>query len=280
MSNLTPLGVYDLLPESASIRKSLIEKFSALAEQAGFRYIETPAIEYYSALSKGLSESQKKNLLKFIDGNGNTLIMRPDLTTPMARMVASQMKSDPLPLRLYLKNTIFSNPQTSHHETERFQCGLEVLGDSNVTADAEVIQLAAKTLETLGVDEFQIDVGHIGLIDNLSEKDKAALLSGNYIELGYIPERGNSDVISDNQELVALSKELPSSLEVSFNRGLIKALDYYTGVIFQISVPGIGKPVASGGRYDKMIGRFGYDVPACGFGLDLGLIQAYLDGKK
>lgn len=280
MSNLTPLGVYDLLPDAAAQRNALIGAFSGVAESAGYNYIETPAIEYYDALAKGLSESQKRHLIKLIDGSGNTLIMRPDLTTPMARLVASQMKEAPLPLKLYLKNTIFSNPQTSQKETERFQCGIELLGDAALSADAEVIQLAANALTALGVNNFQIDIGHVGLAEQLSESDQAALLKGDFLSFGKIPERGDVSVVQDNADLCALDKALPDDLSVFYNRGLIRSLDYYTGMLFQISIPGLGKSVASGGRYDGMLSTFGYDIPACGFGLDLGLVQAYLESQS
>ena len=101
MKTLTPFGVNDFIPAEASTYSAIINKVETQFKKQGYEQVITPTIEYYDSLLPGMGESLKESSIKFFDGSGQMLLMRPDHTTPIARMVANRMKSEKLPLRLY-----------------------------------------------------------------------------------------------------------------------------------------------------------------------------------
>ena len=97
------------------------------------------------------------------------------------------------------------------------------------------------------------------------------MISGDYVSLGRIPERGGLEIIKNNTYLTELYQRLSSEgiKNIHINKGLIKEFKYYTGITFECSVNGFGRPLASGGRYDQLISKFGFDCPAVGFAISI-----------
>ncbi|MFC1616916.1 ATP phosphoribosyltransferase regulatory subunit [Candidatus Margulisiibacteriota bacterium] len=216
--------------------------------------------------------------MKFFDSEGHTLILRPDYTTPIARLVASRMQNAEKPLRLYYLDSVFRQAEKGkHQDLEIMQAGIELIGNNSPKADAEVIAICCEIISGLGFKNFGIDIGHTDFVSQLSEKEKKALINGNYLELGYIPDRGGLEIINEHHELAILYNELKSKgwgENISFNKGLIRDISYYSGIVFECYIPNMGKVIGSGGRYDNLISKFGYDTPAVGFSLDVNLLLA------
>ena len=274
MKDLTPFGVQDLLPEEQSAYEQLTAAFQSIFEKNNYKKVKTPTIEYYDTLEPGLGEHLKEKSIKFFDTTGHCLVLRPDHTTPIARLVATQMQNEAKPLRLAYIDPVFSKVDPLH--IEQFQAGIELIGEKSAKADAEIITTCIDALLEIGLKDLMIDIGHTHLVDNHDPEKKEALLKGDYIAYGHIPERGDSQLAKGYPDLEALYSELEKqgyAQYIHINKGLVKDIQYYTGMIFECCVPEAKKPIASGGRYNQLLSRFGYDCPAVGFAANLSEIQ-------
>jgi len=277
MKTLTPVGVDDFLPAEAEKHQNIISTISNTFESFKFEKIRTPTIEYFDTLSVGMGDHLQKQAIKFFDNSGNILVLRPDHTTPIARLAATHLKNKPLPLKLYYLNSIFRNqPPESHQDMEIFQGGLELIGEAGPKAEATVIRILIESLKALGFSDIIVDIGHTKFAEGLSDAKKTALLAGNYIEYGEIPARGGPELVENIPDLKEVYNELKSqNLDsyVRFNKGMVKELKYYSGIIFEAYIDGIRGVVGSGGRYDNLLEKFGFNCPAVGFALNVNLIQ-------
>lgn len=281
---LTPSGVKDFIPEVAAAHDETLNTIIEIFQKRGYQKVITPTIEYYETLEKAMGATLKRLCCRFFDPSGETLILRPDHTTPVARMVATHMKEYNSPLRLYYSGNVFRNHKKGNEvDLEVFQAGLELMGISSPAADAEVIKIAIECLKALNIKDFGIDIGHVDFLKNKNEEDIQALLKGDYISYGSIPERGSVEIVEEFHYLREIYEHLKKDgldKYISFNKGLVKDLSYYTGIIFECYIKGEGFVIGSGGRYDNLVGKFGYECPSIGFGLNLNSLQMILSRKK
>lgn len=277
MKTLTPAGVQDLTPEETKKLQNLLKKTAKIAEKSHYLKVRTPIIEYEDTLLPGLDPDLKAKTIRFLDNKGQTLLLRPDNTAPIARLVATQLKDHPKPLRLYYQHPVFQASNVdSHRDIEIFQTGVEHIGQEGPEADAEVIMILIEMCLSMGLKDVGVDIGHTQFLKGLSKEKKDALLKGDYIRFGKIPERGGPESIQNHPDLIAvynIIKKNKLHAHVHFNKGLVKELSYYTGIIFEAYFPGCGQSIASGGRYDDLIEKFGYKAPAVGFAINMNMIQ-------
>jgi len=279
MNLFTPFGVSEFLPEEAARHNQLTQQISQFFESEGFLPIRTPVVEYFDALSKGLDPQLVAQSIRFFDSSGHLMILRPDHTTPIARMVASRLSDRPGPFQFYYISPVFRNTHAEDTPMELFQAGVEWIGTSSPQSDAQVIRHCVELLRTTGFKEIRVDIGHPALAAGLKDADRDALIRNDYVRLGRLPERGPIAVAAHIPELVALDTELQAlnlGDVIRYNTGLIREFDYYTGPHFEVYAQGIRQMVACGGRYDRLISKFGHDCPAVGFALNLSLIQEAL----
>ena len=272
----TPFGVLDFTPSEATQLNSLAERVEAVFDTAGYAPVKTPTIEYFSSLEKSLGDTLKKHSVKFFNDAGDLLMLRPDNTTPVARLVANRLPDGPFPLKLRYSDPIFRRESDASQKAETFQAGVERIGENSPEADAEIIALCVEALKALGLTEFGIDIGHIDFLKSLNDTQKEALLDGDFLAVGHIPERGDANIIQDHshlQKVAQILEEKGLSQYVSYNKGLVKEIFYYTGLIFEAYVPGVREIVCSGGRYDQLLSGFGLDQPAVGFAINLSALQ-------
>ena len=173
----------------------------------GFRDIQTPAFEYFDIFSKERGTVASKEMFKFFDRGNNTLVLRPDMTPPIARCVAKYYKDEHMQLRLcYIGNTFVNTDKYKGKLQEVTQAGAELFNDGSSDADAEMVALTAECLLKSGLKEFQIEAGHAGFFNGLaeeagfSEKDTAKLRS--------LIESKNFFGVEDLLDNLTVSKEL------------------------------------------------------------------------
>ncbi|MCA0984629.1 ATP phosphoribosyltransferase regulatory subunit [Halobacillus yeomjeoni] len=159
-----PLGMRDTLPffyrQKAKVRKQLSEEIIA----HGYSFMDTPFLEYHETVGE-VSATLDQQLFKLLDQQGHTLVLRPDMTAPIARVAASQLKNSEFPLRLAYDGPVFRAQQTEGGKPAQFeQVGTELIGDHSSFGDAEVIALLVDSLKKAGLDDFVITVGHIGYV--------------------------------------------------------------------------------------------------------------------
>lgn len=165
-----PIGFRDYTPRVVSKLKTIERSVLECMERWGYRQIITPTIEFYDTVGVASSTSDRK-LFKLLSSRGTTLVLRSDLTAPIARVVSSLLKDEPLPLRLsYHANVFRSIEEEAGREAEFFQTGVELVGDDSPEADAEVVALAIASLQAAGVTSFKIAMGHMGFLNGLLEE--------------------------------------------------------------------------------------------------------------
>ena len=178
----TPEGVRDIYNEECQKKLCLQELLHDTLRRYGYRNIQTPTFEFFDVFSKEVGTVPSRELYKFFDREGNTLVLRPDITPSIARAASRYFLEEDMPIRLcYMGNTFINNANFQGRLKEVTQLGAECMGELSVDADAEMLALVAESLISAGLREFQISVGHIGYFKSLlgeaqiGEEDELAL---------------------------------------------------------------------------------------------------------
>ncbi|MEZ0480209.1 ATP phosphoribosyltransferase regulatory subunit [Planococcus sp. SSTMD024] len=160
-----PLGMRDDFPLIAKQKANLRKQGTNLIERAGYELLQTPTLEYYETIGK-ISAISDDALFKLLDSQGKTLVLRPDMTSPIARVAASKLLREKMPIRLgYYSNVFRAQKREGGRPAEFEQMGVELIGDDSLYADAEVISLAWDILKELGVGSARIVIGHTRLLE-------------------------------------------------------------------------------------------------------------------
>lgn len=209
-----PIGVKDYLPHAVAKLRRIEHEVLTCMKGWGYEQIMTPTIEYYDTVGVASATSDQK-LFKLLNQRGTTIVLRSDVTAPIARVASSLLKEHPFPLRLsYHANVFRAFEEEAGREAEFFQTGVELIGDPSPEADAEVIALAIASLQAAGVPSFKMAVGHVGFLNGLfgdmlpgrdeaQEQLKECLLQRDYV--GYRAVLGELRLDEDvRQELEGL----------------------------------------------------------------------------
>ncbi|SDL90991.1 ATP phosphoribosyltransferase regulatory subunit [Dendrosporobacter quercicolus] len=317
-----PYGTRDFLPREASRKRAIEAALAGMFVRWGYDEVVTPTIEYLDTLTLGAGCEVQQNLFKFFDKNNHLLALRPDMTTPIARVAASRLRESPLPLKLFYLTNVFRYEQAqAGRQCEFYQAGVELMGAAGPTGDAEVIALAVESMREAGLAEFQISLGQVEFINGIMEESglalqqrqqvKLAMLTRDLVGLGEILAisglsrevqhllqripvwHGREDMLDQALTMVTNEKsrgalanlaEIYQLLKVygveqyvTFDLGIIRDFDYYTGMVFEGYTPGLGFPLCGGGRYDQMLNSFGAGAPATGFALGIERIMLALE---
>lgn len=310
---ITPEGTKDLLFGECIVRRNIEDVLLKLFKSRGYSEMITSGLEFFDVFNQKSRYFPQENLYKLTDSKGRLIVLRPDSTMPIARVVATRLRDAYLPLRLCYNQTVYRNESLLKGRSDEIvQTGIELIGSQTKMADLEVISTAIDSLNAFGM-EFSLEIGNIGvfrtLVDKLeadeSEKDQIRKLiqSKNFPALNdFLDTFGNSPVTSALKKLPALfggeevfekAEELipdesvkvileelrdlyrdasalcGSAGNITVDLGLVNKTDYYTGLIIKGYLSGHGEEVISGGRYDKLISEFGYDIPAVGFAVNV-----------
>lgn len=167
----TPEGVRDIHYKEAQKKATIQRKIMAVFHRYGFTDVQTPTFEYINVFNNKFSTIDVKDLYKFFDRDGNILVLRPDITPSIARLVATNYNNNSLPKRFCYMGNTFRNVQSYQLKLKEFtQGGVELVGVDNEDADAEIIALTVHALQAAGLKEFQIDIGQAGFIKGLFEE--------------------------------------------------------------------------------------------------------------
>lgn len=280
-------GFRDFLPEEAIARDFLINKIKAMFERFGFDPVETPALEYAETLLGKYGKEADKLIYLFNDRGGRKIGLKYDQTVPLARLIAFYQNL-PKPFKRYQIQPVWraENPQKGRFR-EFIQCDIDIVGEKNLLAEAEIIICALETAKTIGFTEITMVINDRKIFSNL---EKTVIIS-----LDKLPKIGEEGVIkeliekgltkNEAQKLIEKIKNtkptknlinlflllknygLKEGKDFKFEPILARGLDYYTGSIFElISKDYLAGSLGGGGRYDHLIGQFtGKDQPAVGF---------------
>ena len=313
----TPEGVRDIYNGECTRKNLMAERMKNVLKSYGYRDIQTPTFEFFDIFNQDKGSLPSNQMYKFFDREGNTLVLRPDITPSIARAVSKYFNEEEFSMRFSYTGNIFINNSSLQGRTkESTQMGAELIGDDSIDADAEMIALAVHLLLAAGLTEFQIDVGHVGFFKGLIEE--AGMDEEKTQDLRELIENKNYfgvEAMTDNQALVRLpklfgsqeilkeAKRLTSNMKaltaitrlerlyeiigeyglqkyVTFDLGMLSQYDYYTGVIFRGYTYGTGDAVVKGGRYDTLLQKFGKDAASVGLAVAVDELLTALGRQK
>jgi ATP phosphoribosyltransferase regulatory subunit len=169
----TPEGVRDIYNEECRRKLRIQSDLHQVLASYGYEDIQTPTFEFFDVFSREVGTVPSKELYKFFDREGNTLVLRPDMTPAIARAVAKYFDEEDLPVRLcYMSNTFINHSDFQGRLKETTQLGAELIGDGSVEADAEMIALVVESLLKTGLTEFQVSIGHVDFFKSLLRESK------------------------------------------------------------------------------------------------------------
>ena len=167
----TPEGVRDILGAECEKKHVIDRRLKDAILSYGYEQLETPAFEFFDIFGKEIGTTPSQDLYKFFDREGNTLVLRPDVTPSVARVYANYLQqASPLPVRLFYSGNVYINHSSLQGRLkETTQIGAECIGDTSVEADAELVSLAIYSLQAAGLSDFTISIGHMNFLKGLVE---------------------------------------------------------------------------------------------------------------
>jgi ATP phosphoribosyltransferase regulatory subunit len=174
-----PAGTRDWLPAELRRKRAVSDVLRGVFQRWAYEEVQTPTFERFDALEAGLGDGIAEKTFRFNDRNGTQLALRPELTTPVARLVSTRMREAPLPLRLSYVQAAYRYEEPQEGRLREFtQAGLELIGPESLDADAESLFTAIEALDALGLNDALFDVNHAAIVDGVLaglELDEAGL---------------------------------------------------------------------------------------------------------
>ena len=306
----TPEGVRDIYGAEFCLKAACEQDIHKVLHSHGYEDIQTPTFEFFDVFSKEIGTTPSKELYKFFDKEGDTLVLRPDFTPSIARCAAKYYIDTDVPVRFCYKGNAFTNTSNLQGKLKEVtEMGAELIGDNSIAADAEMIAMCIKALQNTGLENFQVSIGEVEYIKGLcaqagldeeTEMELRDLISiKNFFGAQDLLERsgvnenckeallhvsdlfGQSEILTEAKKFAynAVSMQAIERLEnlydvlcaygvekyVAFDLGMVSKYNYYTGIIFKAYTYGVGDAIVKGGRYDKLLEKFGKTAPAIGF---------------
>ena len=287
----TPEGVRDIYNIECGKKLSLESRLHKVLQMYGYRDIQPPTFEFFDVFREEIGTIPSKELYKFFDKEGNTLVLRPDFTPSVARAAATLFPDNGMPVRLCYTGNTFLNYTGSYQGRmrEATQMGAELIGVDSVEADAEMLAMVVDCFTTIGLRDFELSVGIVDYLQSLIEdasldeeaEARVRELIGNrnffgveeYLDSIQVRRSAKEafaaleDMYGGREVLIDILKVYGMEEHVSFDFSMSGLYGYYTGIIFRGYTHGTGDAIVKGGRYDHLLEKFGRKSPSIGFAL-------------
>jgi ATP phosphoribosyltransferase regulatory subunit len=313
-----PSGTRDVLPDEMRELRAVTDRIRDVFERAGYGEIYTPALEYENTLARG-DLAATGSAYRVFDEQGNVLVLRSDMTVPIARVAATRYSHVDPPMRFSYVAHAYRGVRPQRGQSREFlQAGVELIGAPAPEGTAEALNVLCTVLAAAGLETYRVGVGdaslYPGLLENLGVPETARerivteLVDGDFVgverevsSLGLadrdvelllqVPRiRGGAEVLEavpaalddavTGMRAVHALLEPETAQRIIFDLGLVRSLGYYTGAVFQVYDPALGVSIGSGGRYDELLARFGRPLPAVGFALNVERLHIALTGEE
>ena len=310
----TPSGTRDVLPDEMREVHAIVRAVRGVFDARGYGEIHTPALEYEQVLTRG-DPAAADPAYKLFDEQGNVLVLRSDMTIPIARVVSTRYATAQPPLRFcYVAHAYRSVRPQRGQDREMLQAGIELVGVPEHEGTAETLTVLCEVLDAIGLTGYRVGLGDAALypavleahgvpaaargrvLHELQTRDFVGLereveglrMGAEATEaLTSVPQRrGGAEVLdaagAAADGLRTVVDQLPPGVaeRVIFDLGLARGLGYYTGAVFEVYDAALGAPLGGGGRYDDLLGRFGRDLPAAGWALNVERLHIALVGER
>lgn len=177
--NMLPEGTRDLILDECVIKRKLERDIDSLFEKWGYKEVITPTLEFYETFNYNSQTLKEEDMYKFFDNRGRILVLRPDMTIPIARVVQTKLKDTEFPIKLrYTSNVFRVHESLGGKRNEYTDCGIEFVGLEDKKSDLEILVLALEALKKLGLNDFKLEIGNIGIFNGafndfeMSQEDK------------------------------------------------------------------------------------------------------------
>ncbi|MBU3902326.1 MAG: histidine--tRNA ligase [Candidatus Thermoplasmatota archaeon] len=299
-----PRGTRDFGPDEMFRRRQVENIMRKTCKTFGYREIATPTFESTELFTKKSGEGIVKQLYNFKDKAGRDIALRPELTAPAIRFYVNEMQSLPKPLKLFYFGNCFryEEPQKGRFR-EFYQFGVECIGGKG---EAEVMALAVKMLENTGLKNFELRVGHLGILRNIlgnadssvmtlidkknfdevkekiTDEKYKKLMKAVYLKDEIFEDKEFKGKDLDDLKNVLEEMELFGVKKYSLDFSIARGLDYYSGVVFEIDCPDLGseKQVCGGGTYN-LSGLFGgEEMDSTGFAIGFDRVMIALEAQR
>lgn len=322
-----PRGTRDFLFKDMKERKQVENTLRSVFERYGYGEIKTPIFEDLTLFTEKSGEAIKEEIYHFKDKGNRDLALRPELTAPVARLYLNKLQKSAKPIKMYYFGSCFryERPQAGRFR-QFWQFGCELIGGRSPEAEAEVIAMAAQSLDELGLNDYKFHIGNLGIIRSLlidaktpedEQQQIMSLIDKGDVEglekllndfkapnslkkvlLRLIRIKGHDEVIGEVSSIVKNCKEAFKALDdledllnllktfgftnYVVDLGIARGLDYYTGIVFEIYIHGLGaqKQISGGGTYNLIEIFGGEQVESTGFAFGFDRVMEALRIQK
>jgi histidyl-tRNA synthetase len=283
-----PRGTRDFSPAEMAKRRKVEQAMRDACARFGFGEVVTPTFEHSELFTLRSGQGIVEEMYVFKDKGDREMALRPEITASVIRFYVSDLSTMPKPLKLYYVGNCFryENPQSGRYR-EFWQIGAELIGTKTPETDAEVIALAVSCLRSAGLENFNVRIGHIGILKSLvREQIEDASVAAEVLRM---LDKEDFDAMGDMFDAKALPRQLFDKItsiadikgsieelnnledteatkhlrevfnvlklygleDCQLDLGIVRGLDYYTGMVFEIDAPNLGaeKQVLGGGSY-------------------------------
>lgn len=168
---LTPEGTRDLVFDECVALRRVEEKLRNIFMSHGYSEVITPGLEFFDVFFNKSRYLPQESMYKLSDGKGRLMVLRPDSTMPIARLVGTRLKDSKLPVKLFYNQPIYRvNPKNSGRDDEFSQAGIEIIGGDPMRADMESLSIAIEVMESFENEEYRFEIGDSGFFRILSSK--------------------------------------------------------------------------------------------------------------
>ena len=254
----TPEGTRDRLFGESDRQRSAEAAITKLFRRRGYREVITPSVEYYDLFVQAQNPLPQESMLKLVDRSGRILVLRPDCTTPIARVAATRLDTAMLPQRLFYDQTIFRSGDANHGMSSEIpQFGIELVGAEGLRADAEAVALAVEAVRTAGLEGFRIELGHAGFFTALArelgvsgeraDRLRACIENKSFAELDDMLACEGSPAAAALRKIAVLfggAEILAEARELTENPEALAVIDYLSGIYAELDAAGMGKYIS------------------------------------
>ncbi|WP_231589464.1 ATP phosphoribosyltransferase regulatory subunit [Bacillus sp. FJAT-27916] len=217
-----PIGMRDTLPDLFRLKESVRSRMAKETKLYGYRFLDTPSLEFYETVGQ-VSAIKDQQLFKLLDKEGHSLVLRPDMTSPIARVASSHLLKEGNPLRMAYSANVFRAQEKEGGRLAEFeQFGVEMIGDKTLSADAEVLALLTSVLQAAGLPHYHITVGHIAFVQEMllhygGNEEQAGMMRRFLFEKNYVGYREyvmELDLPENSRQILKKLPELKGNAEV------------------------------------------------------------------
>lgn len=316
-TKLKPLrGFRDLYPKDKTVQNYIFAKLRQVANLFGFEEYEGPSLEpiglYWGKTSKALIDKQT---FKLEDKKGQTIVLRPEITPTLARMVAQKQYDLTLPARMFNLGARFRYEAPQRGRTREFyQADFDILGEATTLSEVEILNVAVNVFLSLGAkqDDFIILINSRQVVEEQLKKigltrkkikevirliDKKEKVSQKNFQKMLIDVGLKGSAIKKIEQLLQnttgyqnyfspllqLLDQFGIKKYIKINPSVVRGLDYYTGLVFEAREKGgMKRALLGGGRYDNLVADLGAakKIPGVGFATSDVILEQFLTSKK